>query len=220
MFIGYFLKKSALWLILFSLTASLTVAEIQQYQAEWESFKQYEVPQWYLDAKFGIFIHWGVYSVPAYGNEWYPRRMYRKEDSAFEHHIKTYGPQAKFGYKDFIPSFKAEKWDPDAWTELFDKAGARYVVPVAEHHDGFAMYDSDVTHWNSVMMGPKRDIVGELAASLRKRGIKVGASSHRAFNWDYYTFSEDFDTSIEENWGLYGKPHHTGQPASKEFLDD
>ena len=107
----------------------------------WASLEKFQVPQWYQDAKFGIFIHWGVYSVPAFGNEWYPRNMYRPEDTEFEHHVATYGPQSKFGYKDFIPQFKAEKFDARAWARLFKEAGASYVVPVAEHHDGFPMYD-------------------------------------------------------------------------------
>ena len=93
-------------------------------------------------AKFGIFIHWGLYAVPAFDNEWYPRNMYRQGTKEFEHHVATYGPQTEFGYKDFIPLFKAEHFDPDAWAALFAEAGARFVVPVAEHHDGFAMYDS------------------------------------------------------------------------------
>src|ERR1700735_165070 len=108
----------------------------------WDSLGAYRAPEWFRGAKFGIFIHWGVYSVPAFGNEWYPRNMYLKDNPAFQHHIDTYGAQAKFGYKDFIPMFHAEKFDPDAWVDLFARAGAKYIVPVAEHCDGFAMYDS------------------------------------------------------------------------------
>jgi len=111
------------------------------FQPNWPSLNHYTVPDWYRDAKFGIFIHWGVYSVPAYGNEWYPREMYKEGTDIYKHHIATYGTQDKFGYKDFIPMFKAEKFDPDQWAELFKKAGAKYVVPVAEHHDGFADRD-------------------------------------------------------------------------------
>ena len=112
------------------------------FRPDWESLQKYEVPEWYRDAKFGIFIHWGVYSVPAFGNEWYPRMMYQKGSSEYKHQIATYGPQDKFGYKDFIPMFKAEHFDAAAWAQLFKKAGARYVVPVAEHHDGFAMHEA------------------------------------------------------------------------------
>jgi alpha-L-fucosidase len=114
-----------------------------KFEATWQSLCQYTVPDWYLDGKFGIFIHWGLYAVPAFGNEWYPRNMYLQGTPEYEHHLKTYGPHNRFGYKDFIPMFLAEKYDPDAWANLFKQAGARFVVPVAEHHDGFAMYDSE-----------------------------------------------------------------------------
>ena len=106
------------------------------FRPDWESLQKYEPPDWYKDAKFGIFLHWGVYSVPAFGNEWYPRNMYNEGAVEFKHHIATYGPQDKFGYKDFIPLFKAERFDPAAWARLFKDAGAKYVVPVVEHHDG------------------------------------------------------------------------------------
>jgi alpha-L-fucosidase len=96
------------------------------YQDNWESLCGYRPPKWYGDAKFGIFIHWGLYSVPAFGNEWYPRNMYIKGTREYEHHLKTWGPQDKFGYKDFIPLFKAEKFDAREWMELFREAGARY----------------------------------------------------------------------------------------------
>jgi len=150
------------------------------FRASRDSLQHYKVPEWYRDAKFGIFIHWGVYSVPAFDSEWYPRNMYILGDPVFQHHVRTYGPQSKFGYKDFIPMFRAEKFDPDAWAELFRKAGAKYVVPVAEHHDGFPMYDCDVSEWSAARMGPKRDVVGELASAVRRQGLHFGASSHRA----------------------------------------
>ena len=110
-----------------------------RYKDTWESLSQYRPPKWYEDAKFGIFIHWGVYSVPAFGSEWYSRNMYIQGSKEYEHHIKTYGAHKDFGYKDFIPMFKAEKFDPSEWVSLFKRAGAQYVVPVAEHHDGFQM---------------------------------------------------------------------------------
>ena len=141
------------------------------FRPDWESLQKYEAPDWYKDAKFGIFIHWGVYSVPAFGNEWYPRMMYRTGSTEYEHHLATYGPQDKFGYKDFIPLFKAEHYDPVAWAELFKKAGAKYVVPVAEHHDGFAMYDSGLSDWTAAKMGPHRDLIGDLAKAVRAEGL-------------------------------------------------
>ncbi len=173
-------------------------SKVTRYEPTWESLKQYQAPQWYMDAKFGIFIHWGVYCVPAFGNEWYPRNMYMQGSPEFEHHIKTYGPQSKFGYKDFIPMFKAEKFDPAAWAELFRKAGARYVMPVAEHHDGFAMYDCSLSPWNSVKMGPRRDIVGELASAVRKAGMVFGLSSHRAEHWFFMNGGRNFDSDVND----------------------
>lgn len=192
------------------------VAEIREtiksgpFDAEWTSLEQYEIPQWYKDAKFGIFIHWGAYSVPAFGSEWYPRQMYidkgRRGDNFFEHHVNTYGPQKDFGYKDFIPQFKAEKFDAQQWAKLFKDTGARYVIPVAEHHDGFPMYDCSFTKWDSTEMGPKRDVIQELSDAVRGEGMKFGISSHRAFNWVFYVRSEDFDNADPQYADLYGRP--------------
>jgi alpha-L-fucosidase len=199
--------------------------KVVKYEPNWESLKNYTVPEWFKDAKLGIFIHWGVYAVPAFDNEWYPRFMYRDELSRkgqnyYRHHREHFGPQSEFGYKDFIPMFKAEKWDPAAWVELFAKAGARYVVPVAEHHDGFPMYDCSFTNWNAAQMGPCRDTVAELGAEVRKAGLKFGVSSHRAHNWRYYTFSEAFDNSNPDYHRLYGIPHPEEAPVSHEFILD
>ncbi len=192
------------------------------YEPNWDSLKQYAVPEWYLDAKFGIFIHWGVYSVPAFGNEWYPREMYRQGSPSFKHHVETYGPQSKFGYKDFIPEFKAEKFDPAAWAALFKKAGAKYVVPVAEHHDGFAMYDCGLCDYNAVKMGPKRDIVGELAAAVRKEGLILGVSSHRAEHWWFYNGGKEFDSDVRTGtWdALYGPAQSDKVQPDAAFLDN
>jgi alpha-L-fucosidase len=190
----------------------------QKYEATWESLKEYEAPEWYKDAKFGIFIHWGVYAVPAQGSEWYPRHMYREKEPTYHHHRSIWGDQSEFGYKDFIPMFKAERWDPNEWVELFTKAGAKFVVPVGEHHDGFAMYDSTHTKFNSVQMGPKRDVVGELAAAVRSAGMRLGVSSHYAFNWEYYEHSEEFDTSDPAYAALYGRADD-GNTADSQFIE-
>ena len=168
------------------------------FKPDWASLGAYRVPEWFRDAKFGIFIHWGVFSVPAFGNEWYPRNMYLQGSAAFKHHIATYGPQSKFGYKDFIPMFRAEHFDPDAWIDLFARAGARYIVPVAEHCDGFAMYDSAIDPWNAAKMGPKRDVVGELEAATRKRGLHFGVSSHRAEHWWWYDGGMQFPSDVQD----------------------
>ncbi len=178
--------------------ARVQEASLGPFTADWDSLGAYRVPAWYRDAKFGIFIHWGVFSVPAFGSEWYPRNMYLAGSSEFKHHVESYGPQSKFGYKDFIPLFRAEKFDPDAWVDLFARAGARYVVPVGEHCDGFAMYNSDVDPWNAAKMGPKRDVVGELAAAVRKRGLHFGVSSHRAEHWWWYDGGMTFDSDVRD----------------------
>ncbi len=192
------------------------------YEPTWDSLKQYTVPDWYQDAKFGIFIHWGVYSVPAFGNEWYPRNMYCEGSPEFKHHVEAHGPQSTFGYKDFIPLFKAEKFDPAAWAELFRKAGAKYVVPVAEHHDGFAMYDCGLSDYNAVKMGPKRDIVGELADAVRKEGLVFGLSSHRAEHWWFFGDGRKFDSDVKaDTWNdLYGPARTEQDIPDAAFLDN
>jgi alpha-L-fucosidase len=178
-----------------------------KWKADWDSLSKHEIPEWFKDAKFGIYAHWGVYSVPAHVNEWYPRRMYRPGDrGVFEHHRQTYGDQSKFGYKDFVPMFTAQKFDAQAWADLYEKAGAKFAGPVAEHHDGFSMWASKVNRWNVRDMGPKRDITGELVAALRQRDIKIIASFHHAFNIQgYYTPGEGWDTTDPQYADLYGR---------------
>lgn len=156
------------------------------YQAEWNSLCEHPVPVWYQKAKFGIFIHWGVYSVPAFGNEWYARNMYKKDSQEYTYHVGKYGTVDRFGYKDLIPLFQGENFDAGQWAELFKKAGAGFIMPVAEHHDGFQMYGSELCKWNSVEMGPKKDIIGELKAAVEERGMTFCASTHRAEHWWFF----------------------------------
>ena len=184
------------------------------FEPTWESLKNYTVPTWYKDAKFGIFIHWGAYSVPAFKNEWYPRNMYRQGTPEFEHHVKTYGPHTQFGYKDFIPQFTAEKFDADEWVDLFKAAGAKFVVPVAEHHDGFAMYDCSFSRWTAAKMGPKRDIVGELAAASDRQGLIFGVSSHRAEHWWFMDGGREFESDVQDP--RYEDFYGPAQPASRD----
>lgn len=178
-----------------------------KYDATWESLESnYRVPEWFKDAKFGIFIHWGPYTVPAAGSEWYPKHMYNGISKA---HREKWGPQNEFGYKDFIPLFKAEKFNADEWAELFKASGAQYVIPTAEHHDGFAMYDSDLTEWTSVKHGPKRDVIGELSKAVREKGMRFGISNHRVENWDFMYPSLDPDSTDlfdPQYASLYGPP--------------
>jgi alpha-L-fucosidase len=192
------------------------------YQAAWPSLETQTVPKWYQDAKFGIFIHWGLYSVPGFGNEWYPRNMYQKNSNDFKHHVATYGPQAQFGYKDFIPQFKAEKFDAGEWAALFKEAGAKFVVPVAEHHDGFPMYDSALTDWCAGKMGPKRDIVGELASAVRERGMVFGVSSHRAEHWWFMNGGKEFPSDVQDPHysSFYGPANSDKAQPDAAYLDD
>ena len=184
--------------------------EAGPFSADWKSLEDVTIPEWYKDAKLGIFIHWGAYSVPAYASEWYPRMMYipadRRGKNMFQHHIDTFGPQAKFGYKNFIPQFKAEKFDAAEWLQLFRDAGAKYIVPVAEHHDGFPMYDCEFTEWDATQMGPKRDVIAELKTAAEATDIKFGVSSHRAFNWMFYIRRPGYDNVDTRYSQLYGRP--------------
>ncbi|MES2110285.1 MAG: alpha-L-fucosidase [Bacteroidota bacterium] len=193
-----------------------------RYQATWESLAKYKTPDWFRDAKFGIFIHWGVYSVPGFGSEWYPRQMYQVGSDEYKHHVATYGPQNKFGYKDFIPMFKAEKFNPQAWVALFKKAGAKYVVPVAEHHDGFAMYKTSLSKWNAFDMGPHRDVVGELAAEVKKQGLVFGLSSHRIEHWFFLNGGKKFDSDVLDPKynDFYGPAHEENETMSPEYMND
>ena len=177
-----------------------------QFRADWASLSRYQVPDWYRDAKFGIFIHWGVYSVPAFGSEWYPREMYTAGSKENEHQVSLHGPLTKFGYKDFIPMFKAQHYDPQAWARLFKESGARYVIPVFEHHDGFQMYDSNLSDWTAVKMGPHRDLMGDLEKEVRAQGLHFGASSHR-IEHDWFMDpgrAVPSDVNDPQNAALYG----------------
>ncbi|HWB25778.1 MAG TPA: alpha-L-fucosidase [Chitinophagaceae bacterium] len=193
-----------------------------RYQATWQSLENYKTPEWFRDAKFGIFIHWGVYSVPAYGSEWYPRQMYLQGSDEYKHHIATYGLQNKFGYKDFIPMFKAEKFDPEQWADLFEKSGAKYVVPVAEHHDGFAMYKTALSKWNAAEMGPKRDIIGELSVAIRKHNLIFGLSSHRIEHWWFMNGGRRFDSDVNDPKyaDFYGPAREENETPSPEYMND
>ena len=176
--------------------------------------QSYVMPKWFQDGKLGIFIHWGVYTVPAYGSEWYSRWMYQKNNKIHKYHVEKYGPVDKFGYKDFIPMFKAPKFDPVEWAKLFKESGATYVVPVAEHHDGFSMYKSTFNKWNSVDMGPKIDVIGELEKTVRAEGLKFGLSSHRAENAWFFNGGMDIPSDVQDmSISMYGE--RLPQPGGK-----
>ena len=190
------------------------------YEPNWSSIVRHSTPQWFRDAKFGIYTHWGVYSVPARGpnGTWYPYNMYIEGTPQWEYHVSTYGGPEKFGWKDFIPLFTAERFDPDEWAELFRKAGARYVMPVAEHHDGFAMYDSALSQWTAAKMGPRRDVVGELAEAVRRQGMVFGVSSHRAEHWWFMNGGREFESDVNDPHyaDFYGPATPIANSASHE----
>ena len=121
--------------------------ENKKYEAKWSSLSKHnESPQWFKDSKFGIYFHWGVYSVPEFNSEWYPRNMHLKDHKVYKYHLENYGHPSEFGYHDFVPMFKAEKFNSSEWARLFKDAGAKFAGPVAEHHDGFSMWASKVSH--------------------------------------------------------------------------
>lgn len=189
---------------------------------DWDSLRTYTVPGWYQDAKFGVFIHWGVYSVPGFGNEWYPREMYRQGTAISDHHRETFGPQDRFGYKDFVPALTGSGFDPDAWAALFRRSGAQFVVPVGEHHDGFPMYQTDLTRWNAAVMGPRRDVVGDLSDAVRAQSMIAGASSHRAEHWWFFNGGMRFDSDVRdpEYADLYGPAQREEVRPTEQYLED
>ncbi len=202
------MKKKVILLTLaaaFLFANSVEAKPTQQYKADWESLKSYQVPEWYKDCKFGIYFHWGPYSVPAHDTEWYSIRMYQKENPISEYHRKMYGELDKFGYKDFIPMFKAEKFDANEWAKLFKDAGAQFAGPVAEHADGFAMWDSALTEWDAMDMGPNRDIVAEMQKAVKKQGMKYIITYHRHWLYAWYpTWDKTTDAGDPKYSGLYG----------------
>jgi alpha-L-fucosidase len=221
------------------------VKSVQPYQADWDSLSAHSpAPDWFRDAKFGIYFHWGPYSVPAFGNEHYPRTMYghpsgkkpRLEDNMgkfnpaigfqsfreHEFHIEHYGEPKDFEYHDLVPLFTAENFDANEWAELFLQAGARFAGPVAEHHDGYAMWDSDWTPWNAADTGPQRDIVGEIAAAVRARGMKLVTTFHHARVGRAPEGSSEKD---QRRWHYYGRekyfewvdPRHEDSPELQKI---
>lgn len=183
-----------------------SVIEKGSFKDNWQSLSRHKTPDWYRQGRFGIFIHWGVYSVPAFGNEWYPRRMYDTLDPVYYHHVSKYGKG--FEYRQFIEMFDPERFNAAEWAELFQKSGARFVMPVCEHHDGIKMYGSDLNRWNMVDL-KGRDYIKELKAEAERRGITFLASNHRAehfwfMNMARRNFPGSEVVTSEEYRDLYG----------------
>jgi alpha-L-fucosidase len=181
-----------------SLTPTVIVSTSAQPVADgkfaptWESLKQYEVPEWFRDAKFGIWAHWGPQCQPEDG-DWYARHMYSQGHGQYAAHLAQYGHPSTSGFKDVIHSWKAEKWDPDKLLALYKRAGAQYFFALANHHDNFDNWDSKYQPWNSVKLGPKKDLIGGWAAAARKQGMKFGVSVHAAHAWSWYETSQGAD---------------------------
>ncbi|MDN5314339.1 MAG: alpha-L-fucosidase [Clostridiales bacterium] len=191
-------------------------------KSDWEKLKN-EPPEWFRDAKFGLFFHWGPYCVPACENEWYSRNMYAKGLSQNKYHVENYGQLKDFGYKDFYTMFRGENFDPEAWAELALRAGAKYAGPVTEHADNFSMWDSQVNPVNSVTHGPGRDVTGECAAALRKRGIKVLSTFHHQWLWGWFMSTDneaDVYDPANEKYYWEALPLETNRYAPYRLPDD
>lgn len=183
------------------------------YKDDWQSLSQYPVPRWYKEAKFGAFIHWGAYSVPAYFSEWYVRLMYYKCNPVYWHHNRKYGKG--YPYSKFIEQFTAPKFDAEAWVKLLSSAGMKYIMPVGEHHDGYKMYDSELSRWTSVKQAMKRDVLGEIKAECDKQGVQFATSSHRAEHFWFAngarTVGFDSEAMNPDFEDLYGARHNVNK---------
>ncbi|MFS2140481.1 alpha-L-fucosidase [Duganella sp. Dugasp56] len=160
---------------------------------DWKSLSAYRTPDWFRNAKFGIWAHWGPQCEPEFG-DWYARGMYEEGSEAYRHHLEKYGHPSEFGFKDVIQHWKAEQWDPDSLVALYKKAGARYFVALANHHDNFDLYDSKhQPEWNATRIGPKRDLIGGWSRAARKQGLRFGVSVHAAHAWTWYEVAQGAD---------------------------
>ena len=176
----------------------------ETYKYDWNSLKR-QVPDWFRDAKFGLFFHWGPYSVPAYKDEWYSRNMYAKGLPHNLHHEETYGSLKDFGYKNFYKGMTGAKFDPAAWADLVIRSGAKYAGPVSEHSDNFSLWNSRVNPINSVNYGPHRDIVGECFQAFREKGIKTLATFHHQWLWGWFMSTDnEADVYDPKNEIYYG----------------
>ncbi len=190
-----------------SVNTSAEAKPKETFEPTWESLTKYEVPEWWQNTKFGIYFHWGPYSVPGY-QEWYSHWMYLPDSwnkKITQFHNLVFGGAEKFGYKDFVPMFTGEKFDADEWAKLFKDAGAQFAGPCAEHAEGFAMWDSDRTRWNSVDMGPGIDVVGEMQKAVKKQGMKYIITYHRQWLYAWFpTWDTKYDTGDPQYADLYG----------------
>ena len=162
------------------------------FRPEWDSLQNYKTPEWFRDAKFGIWAHWGPQCQPEHG-DWYARSMYTEGSDDYEFHVKKYGHPSKFGFKDIINEWKADRWDPEQLVKLYKNAGAKYFFAMANHHDNFDNYDSKYQSWNSKQIGPKKDLIGGWAVAARNNDLRFGVSVHAAHAWSFYEKSQKAD---------------------------
>src|SRR5215212_8904526 len=182
------------------------------FKATRESLRAYQVPDWFRDAKFGIWAHWGPQSAAEYG-DWYARNMYLQGNWQYEHHVKTYGHPSKFGFKDIIPTWKAARFDADYLVGLYKRAGAKYFVSMGVHHDNFDLWDSKYHSWNAVKMGPHRDVVGTWQKAAKRLGLKFGVSEHLGASFTWFQDSHKSD----KTGPLAGVPYDGADPKYQEL---
>jgi len=177
-----------------------------------ESLHQYKYPEWFRDAKFGFWAHWGPQAVPRHG-DWYARQMYVEGSDDYKDHLARYGHPSKFGYKDIIPLWKAQRWDPDKLMAFYKKAGAKYFVSMGTHHDDFFLWNSKIHKWNSVNYGPKKDVVGIWQAAAKKEGLKFGVSEHLGASFTWFQPSHGADTTGP----MKGVPYDGADPMYQDL---
>jgi alpha-L-fucosidase len=182
------------------------------FKGENASLKQYQCPDWFRDAKFGMWSHWGPQAVPMAG-DWYAKNMYVQGSGQNKYHVEHYGPPSKFGYKDIIPLWKAEKWDPDRLMALYKNAGAKYFVSMGSHHDNFFLWNSQIHKWNSVNMGPRRDVVGDWQKAAKKQGLRFGVSEHLAASFTWFQTSHGADKTGPQA----GMPYDGADPQYQDL---
>ena len=202
-------------------TANLPMA-VGKFKPDDESFKQYQYPDWFRDAKFGMWAHWGPQAVPRQG-DWYAKKMYLHDttgrgggplqDPDNKYHVEHYGHPSKFGYKDIIPLWKAEKWNPEQLMALYKKAGAKYFVSMGSHHDNFFLWNSKLHRWNAVEMGPKKDVVGLWQKAAKKNGMRFGVSEHLGASYTWFQSAHSADTTGP----MAGVPYDGNDPKYEEL---
>ncbi|HTN22244.1 MAG TPA: alpha-L-fucosidase [Pelobium sp.] len=183
------------------------------FDASWESLIKYVVPDWFRDAKFGIWAHWGPQCQPERG-DWYARGMYQEGSDQYQYHCKKYGHPSKFGFKDVINEWKAENWNPEELVALYKKAGARYFMALANHHDNFDLYNSSHQPWNSTKLGPKKDLIAGWAKAAKQNNLHFGVSVHAAHAWSWYETSQRWDKK-----GPYAEIPYDGNLTKKQGKD-